>query len=698
MKESITKFDLEAAFKALDDLDIPVAERGIRSNKPALNEIFSRKTKFDALFEEYYDIGSTEDLGEAQDAREAEIAKAKLARIEKIVDLDASSPDELLSSYVGKYIIQCPQCMTLFYKNQEDVETSEDDESVVNVNEICQHCGNESGYTLIGKVGAAEEPAEDVAAEADAEATEEPTEEPTEEVGGDEAATEEGGTEEGGTEEFDLDAELAALEGEEETETTEESFANKSEGNYLLEQLEEEAEPEDIADESDMDISDAEFKELLDSAEFSKPVSSKAAQAMLDNMDEALVPSEDLEEALDEEDQEALEEAGFFKNLGKLGKAAFQGAKKAGNKANTAFGELADKALDKSMTREEKADWVMKNTLMPSVKEVEIDNEGNAIPDERDRKFDTYLIIGYKGYYSDGKTIGMSPTKTNKDLVIGMSEPQFRETYTEAEELAKGWSMDQKGGPAFIMLTKGKDLGNAAYLCQYFKGELDTKQDQLENYFQAAKKDLEGKAHISKGGGVKGDQQGPKTEERAVSALKVGDVIVLGKEGAKILEITESKFQAGSFAIKVQLADGDTDSITFAGTQKVTAVISTEASESFAKAVDMPSLMEQLDELNEQALEALISKSLVEAYKNVAGFRLSDCQYLNESLVVNGNVFFESGNVRPLTYTFNSAAVKKDKVALRGLCEKLGKDKFFYVVGKTTGKEFIAESFKTRNQ
>ena len=156
MKESITKFDLEAAFKALDDIEIPSSEKGIKANRPALNEIFSRKSKFDALMEEYYDIGSTEGLEDAKDAREAEIAQAKLARIEKIVDLDAESAEDLLTSYVGKFIIQCPQCMTLFYKNQEDVVASEDDPTTVNVNEVCQHCGNESGYSLIGKVGEAE--------------------------------------------------------------------------------------------------------------------------------------------------------------------------------------------------------------------------------------------------------------------------------------------------------------------------------------------------------------------------------------------------------------------------------------------------------------------------------------------------------------------------------------------------------------
>ena len=79
------------------------------------------------------------------------LQKQNWHELKKIVDLDANSAEELLPSYVGKYIVQCPQCMTLFYKSPEDVEHS-DDESTVNVNETCQHCGNVSGYTLIGKV------------------------------------------------------------------------------------------------------------------------------------------------------------------------------------------------------------------------------------------------------------------------------------------------------------------------------------------------------------------------------------------------------------------------------------------------------------------------------------------------------------------------------------------------------------------
>ena len=154
-KETVGKFDLESAFKALDELDIPKVAQGSRvlANRVNLRERFAVKPAHEILVEDYFDVNNTDDLEAAKEEREAEIAKAKLARIEKIVDLDAETEDDILPSYVGKLIIQCPQCMTLFYKNEEDIETSEETPDVVNINEVCQHCGNASGYTLIGKVG-----------------------------------------------------------------------------------------------------------------------------------------------------------------------------------------------------------------------------------------------------------------------------------------------------------------------------------------------------------------------------------------------------------------------------------------------------------------------------------------------------------------------------------------------------------------
>lgn len=220
-KESVQKFDLEAAFKALNEVEIPVV-KGIRPNREDLQEKFTRKLVTDTLVEDYYDVGDSEELSAAQEEREAEIAKAKLARIEKIVDLEAETEEDLLPSYVGKFIIQCPQCMTLFYKNEEDIEKSEENPDVVNINEPCQHCGNSSGYSLIGKVDTV---GEDEAAQYDVEDfeddeneldldfdEEEATEEPEE-------STDEGATEEE-TDEVE-DVELEPMEDEEAEEVQE---------------------------------------------------------------------------------------------------------------------------------------------------------------------------------------------------------------------------------------------------------------------------------------------------------------------------------------------------------------------------------------------------------------------------------------------------------------------------------------------
>jgi hypothetical protein len=218
-RENLTMFDLEAAFKALDEIEMPVAQKGIRANKVNLQETFrvTGASKTDLLLEDYYDIADTEDLEQAKADREAEVAKAKLARIEKIVDLAAESEEDLLPSYVGKVIIQCPQCMTLFYKEEADIVKSETDEETVNVAEVCQHCGNESGYTLIGKVEGVKE--EELMPEENVEeipAEEENLDlEPVEEV---EETSEEGGE--------DLD--LAPVEDSEEPEEEKEEIVEES--------------------------------------------------------------------------------------------------------------------------------------------------------------------------------------------------------------------------------------------------------------------------------------------------------------------------------------------------------------------------------------------------------------------------------------------------------------------------------------
>ena len=224
----LTQFDLSSAFTALSDMDYAAPEGNVKSFQENLVERKGYGKCFEPLFEDLYDLEDTQDLNDAADAREAEVAQAKLSRIEKIIDLDAKSPDELLPSYVGKIIVQCPQCMNLFYKDEADIEKDEEDPTLCNVGEECQHCGNTSGYTLIGKVDAATE--EDLNQGMEAPAEETPVEEqPVEETP--EETTEETGDEDLNLDDMDLDLNL-------DEEPAQESFNTNPDGQVLTENVE----------------------------------------------------------------------------------------------------------------------------------------------------------------------------------------------------------------------------------------------------------------------------------------------------------------------------------------------------------------------------------------------------------------------------------------------------------------------------
>ena len=499
MKEPITKFDFEAAFKALDEIDIPKAGK-VRANKPALTEIFSRKTKFDALMEEYYDIGSNEGLEDAKEAREAEVAQAKLARIEKIVDLDADSAEDLLTSYVGKFIMQCPQCMTLFYKNEEDVVASEDDPSTVNVNEVCQHCGNESGYSLVGKVGEAEPeaPAEETPAEDIELDAEEPTEEGTE--AGAEESSEEADLESLEAELMDLDLEEPA----EEEEKKEESFTAHA-GEALVEEL---------ADDKDLDDKLKAHNEYI----------------------------EYLRAAIDQEEA-------------KLEKATNEQVKAAIQRNIDAF----------------KAD--LESALPDAVKnDVAIETEPVEEPVEEPAE---------------------EPAEEETAEDADVHEESTEEESTEAE-------------PTNESLTEGLH------------------EDSSENF-------------------------------------------------EKLMSSDEFQKPISDAEVKAILAASNDEE---------------------PKEESLDNVFSDVDELQEDDLESMISDSLVEMYKNVASFKLTDCTYADNKFMVEGVINFKSGKTRNTTYTFNEAFVKADKITLRGLNEKLGIDKHFYIAGRAENKTFITESIK----
>lgn len=229
-KEPVTAFDFMSAFKALDELDYPTPTKATRRNLKESVRVGCLRT--DCLFEDFYDVNSGADLEAAAEERAADL-EGKLDTIARIVADDGAPLTP--SAYVGKKVVQCPRCMTLFYKAAEDITKDENSEDTVNVGEVCQHCGNDSGYTLIGKVEAVEPeateevPAEETVDTAETEAdTTEPAADTTE---GDEAP--QAGEEDADEGEETGDDEMPAVEETQEEEApVEESFMTR--GGYTL--------------------------------------------------------------------------------------------------------------------------------------------------------------------------------------------------------------------------------------------------------------------------------------------------------------------------------------------------------------------------------------------------------------------------------------------------------------------------------
>lgn len=289
--EKVTKIDLKNAFKALDELEMP---------KPVLTESVRKLPTASALVEEFYDIDNPEDMAVASEDREEEVAKAKLAKIEKIVDLNAETPEDLEPSYSGKTIIQCPQCMTMFYKDPSEIIVSEDNETVCNVGEKCQHCGNDSGYTLVGKVAPVDDTEltnfEEKPAEEENDFNLDFEEEPKEEENSEEEnAKDEKIPEEAGNEE----------ESEEPVEEEEDKEKNESLS------LKEDLDKEELTEANELpEVTDANLDKLFNSEEFKKPISEEEVEQIF-----ADSKTENSEESVEEDLAVELPEKESFDNV-----------------------------------------------------------------------------------------------------------------------------------------------------------------------------------------------------------------------------------------------------------------------------------------------------------------------------------------------------------------------------------------------
>ena len=685
-KESVKKFDLEAAFKALDEIEIPQT-KGIKANRVDLKERFGHKPATETLVEDYYDVSSTEDLEDAKEERDGEIAKAKLARIEKIVDLNAETPEDLLPSYVGKVIMQCPQCMTLFYKNQEDIEPSDENPDVVNLNEPCQHCGNTSGYTLIGKVGAVSEDEADKYDETPAEENEldldfgngteevdaEGTGEGAEEMS-DEKHEEESTDETSSDEDLDLD-EVPEEEPEEESEEEkkEESLnlskeASENESEHKSENL-------TLNEEVDKDL-DEKLKAHNDYIAY--------LQQMIKQEEEALKKAEndeikaaiqrrldaftaDLEAAL----PDAVKAETSVKEAEKTIEPATDENKTEEKLENLALKESAESEIDsiiaswgvnESLTEESNLDRLLdSDEFKTPVSEEEIDAARREVAEE-----------------SLEEKCGKQKITEESDSEITAIIDSWEDTpEVPVEESCEGPECENKEECDDCLKEEKEDESEVE--------ETDSSEDSEEVCFTAEEvKDVATDVAQSLANPVEDEKE---AEEQAEEIAEVVDEKVDEAIEEKIEEADEDEIEEA----EVEEDEAEEDEAEEDESDKED---ESDDEESEEVEIEEPEFNEDdIDELDECSLNKHIDEYLKEVYSNVKSYETTGCELKEGKLIVEGKISFNSGKEKLTMFEFLPAYCEGN-LFFEGYNKDFSEDKAFTLnCSINKSKTLVTESF-----
>ena len=707
-KESVKKFDLEAAFKALDEIEIPQT-KGIKANRVDLKERFGHKSATETLVEDYYDVSSAEDLNDAKEERDGEIAKAKLARIEKIVDLNAESPEDLLPSYVGKVIMQCPQCMTLFYKNSEDIEPSEENPDIVNLNEPCQHCGNTSGYTLIGKVGAVTEDevdkydetsaeenenelnidfgkgTEEVDAEGTGEGAKEMSDEETKEESSDEASSDD---------DLDLDLNLDEVPEEEpEEKKKEESLnlskeASENESDHKSENL-------TLNEEVDKDL-DEKLKAHNDYIAY--------LQQMIKQEEEALKKAEN------DEIKAAIQRRldAFNADL----EAALPDAVKAEVSVEDITEEPVESATDKDKTEEKLEKPALKESVESEIDSIiaswgvneNLIKEDKSLPlrsveikdKENSRKGIGWLVV-YGGKYNLHKEFKneeeakkFAKENNGKLMPIRTAEVGSLKEYWWEDNDPMNWS----------------DKEPLVYSCYYnseLLGYLEYPYMGQEEYPTTVKADIIKHFELPKDYNSKEiswryieneplDETKPLvkvneslTEEGNLDRLLDSDEF---KTPVSEEEINAARREVAKESLKEEKEDeADED-------EEADEEDESDDEESEAAEIEEPEFNEDdIDELDECSLNKHIDEYLKEVYSNVKSYKTTDCELKDGKLIVEGKISFKSGKEKLTMFEF-LPAYRKGKLFFEGYNKDFSEDKAFTLnCSINKSKTLITESF-----
>ena len=667
-KESVQKFDLETAFKALNEVEIPVV-KGIRPNREDLQEKFTRKLVTDVLVEDYYDVRDTEELEKAKKDREAEVAKAKLARIEKIVDLDAETEDDILPSYVGKFIIQCPQCMTLFYKNEEDIEKSDENPDVVNVNEPCQHCGNSSGYTLIGKVDTV---GEDEAAQYDAE---------------------------------DFDENELNLDFEDEEESTKEAEEPTENAEEQAEETEESTEgaAADKDEDKELDLEPVDVKETEEEKE----------------VEESL--TEDVDKDLDDKLKEHNEYIEYLKNMIKQEEEALTKADNEFVKEATQRRLDALKAdLEKALPDELKAE-VEVNSDLPTPEEANMEAAAeNTAPEEEKEKKESLTEDAHQSASTDKPHRKYSATELMIKELKNI-EPFNKLSTRTIQRILLPYYIENMGRDdlsAQALVDFFEYEGFAPYVLDHFRTmdplarkellKADKKFMQIFNDYATAYNFFPSKDETLAPGesefdyafnvmfDIGADGFAPDTDLNRNTIKSLGKMYAEGHFDKSLIveKLTEDAavdvlFDSDEF--KTPISDAEIDKIRakYEGLEEdVAPGVETEIA--INNIVDT---WESIEDFDDETFNKLTENYLTNVYSNVKSFKTTQCDLKNGKLVVEGIITFNSGKTKPTIFEYEAKVNADKQVILEGLNADFASEKAFILSCKVdTNNRLVVES------
>ena len=740
--EAATVMDFETAFKELNDITLPLTE-GFKSTIEKEHDIpraaVGGAPDTDCLLEEYYNVDDQDELKEAQEDRSDDIAKAKLAKIEKIVDLDARSVDDLQPSYAGKIVIQCPRCMQLFYKNLEDVEKSDVDSTMCNVNEPCPNCGQTSGFTIIGKIQAVTPKDSDEESTAtNSEQTNQESEnssdnqEDTEkssgensEEGSEEESSDTSNSEEGTTGDNDLapvddlglEDESSGEEGENsetssDEETANESFSRKSLQEEKSDALDKETKKDDLPTEDEV--------EKASSAIASKNIEMKNAMMKLiaknkkkdeglteDSAFDSLVGDSDIDNTSDGDIEEifnddsgvdvtdeSLTEANIF---GKVGRAVSRAAKGFGQAIKGEFSTDQSKinAIGTAMKNSGVADPILKIYV-----------DGKWKPQKKDR----VVHLGNGDRTGDIDAL----VKTLKNYSAGHANNAVSLKIGDAKGFDDDliYQFDTKGIKTDNVNSLYKSLGGANASSLNITQKADGAEKSLDFKNDTDEKGSSNTDDTSNTGNTSGNANDNEKSPTSNNPESGNKNAANKGTGTTSQNSTDQENNSKAAASKPEEKTGEVKGPTIVR-QDAKRGINTQRPIEGKELKDIQNalntseytkdggykVIESLNDIDDSSLNNKISSYLSEVYSNVKGFKATSCsQEKNNCLVVEGIINFNSGKTKNTKFTFKPVYCKKNKVLLKGFNESLtGNDnKAFMIAGKINNNNLITESFKYR--